>query len=217
MTTCKEWAVPEGFFQGLCSKTYEPLQGTDECPVCVVPALQTALCSVCPQQPPYIINLSISGAFAAHLVPGGYTSVNPSDAYDNNTWALVNTGNCVWESDETEMCTGAGASATQVGLYSNVAGCCVRKRFKLTLTGVNANNKLSWSLEVRYNSQAGVIRQHTWFHNAVSDSCIAPITKWTKGQYNVSPGRSFPTQLFLSPYGHDDLFVNLAPFISVSV
>lgn len=47
MTTCKEWAVPEGFFQGLCSKTYEPLQGTDECPVCVIPTMSPPVVNTC--------------------------------------------------------------------------------------------------------------------------------------------------------------------------
>lgn len=43
MSTCKQWAIPEGFFQGLCNKTYDPVQGTNECGVCVTPTLGTPL------------------------------------------------------------------------------------------------------------------------------------------------------------------------------
>ena len=37
-TVCKTWFVPENRFRGLCSQSYYPKTGTDECPICVQPA-----------------------------------------------------------------------------------------------------------------------------------------------------------------------------------
>lgn len=34
---CKVWFVPVDRFRGLCSQSYDPMTGTDECPVCVEP------------------------------------------------------------------------------------------------------------------------------------------------------------------------------------
>lgn len=217
-TICKEWGVPEGFFQGLCSKAYEPLQGTSECPVCVSPKNAAADCNTCPDTPPYVINLTISGAMAAHSSGFPNTSNFPT-AYDNNTWRLFNTSPCVWESEETElMAYFYDGNTYELTLSNSQPLCCTRKRFKLSVTGIEAQtNKVLWSLEIRYTIAGTVVRSATLYHTAKSSICSTSITKWGKTNYIVDPGRFYPTQLFISPYVVDTLFMNIGPFINTSV
>lgn len=221
MSTCKQWAVPEGFFRGLCSNTYEPLQGTDECPVCVTPTIVPGVCSLCGPKPPYAVKLTINGAFAAHnRWPGSFTSQSPAGSYDNNTWDLLNVSSCAWESEEYEMCVASATNNGAVVLSPSVSGCCSRKRFRLELLGKNqSTGVLSWRLFVRFNTvfSAGSIRQHEWSYNSTSNSCTAPMLVWKKQQHYFYPPQFFPTQTWPTAYGQFDLYCDLSAFIRTEV
>ena len=206
MTQCKEWGVPEGFFQGLCSKMYDPLQGTDECPVCVSPFNVVTDCDPCGTiKARYIYSLTIGS-----VLPRCYPTINlcydsSTNVYHNNTFPLVYTGGCQWDSEVDELqCTGSTQQGNTIYMQTGTAT-NARKRFTLNLSSNTQQNKVIWELTVRWQSVVPVstLRSRTDVYRGQTNDCSATPTKWALVSSCQNVSALSPTYSHPNPWGFE--------------
>jgi len=231
MSSCKQWGVPEGFFQGLCVKKYDPLQGTDECSVCVTPTSRKGQCNSCSPPPAYAYRIGIES------YPYSVPSTAPSgNTYNDNTWNLFNTSACVWSSEEPELGVGEAGFPPAVTLVSvtslnngyGIEASAPASRFRLVLN--TETTGVSWTLEVKYRTamstlsggtvDSAFIRQYILYYKSQTvPDCYTVPEFWNKLTHSVVPAEVMINNdpLFLpSPWQTNQRFIDLSNFITFS-
>ena len=217
MTQCKEWGVPEGFFQGLCSKLYEPLQGTDECPVCVTPYNVITDCTPCGNLKARYIYSLILGNKLPYCYPNiGICVDSSTNVYHNNTFPLVYTGGCQWDSEVDELyCTGATRQGSTDYIQTSTAT-NARKRFTLNLSSNPTQTLIYWQLVIRWQSilpiaQQPSVRQRTDTYRAQSQDCHTLPTKWALISSCQNVSATSLTYSHPNPWGFEYNYSALCP------
>lgn len=218
MTQCKEWGVPEGFFQGLCSKLYEPLQGTDECPVCVTPYNVITDCTPCGNlKARYIYNL-VLGNVLPFCYPNNMGCIDSAtNVYHSNTFPLVYAGGCQWDSDVDELyCTGMIRQGNTNYVQTSSAPNYARKRFTLNLSSNPAQTLIYWELIIRWQSilpiaQQPSVRLRTDTYRAQSQDCHTLPTKWALISSCQSVSAAYSLYYHPNPWGDEYNYFTSCP------